>query len=78
VSQPRCGSVSRTDLFISLKLPPAGRPYRFEGPECHRAAACPAFEYLGTLHNETSWQNHSIRGFVSGKAPNKMALSVES
>jgi hypothetical protein len=33
---------------------------------------------MAEMAKVTGWQNHSIRGFLSGRVANKMALAVES
>ena len=33
---------------------------------------------LAVIATATDWQNHSIRGFISGTLTKKMGLSVES
>lgn len=33
---------------------------------------------LAEIAKETGWQNHSIRGFISGQLTKKMGLTVES
>jgi hypothetical protein len=33
---------------------------------------------IGEIAKATNWQNHSIRGFISGTITKKMGLTVES